>query len=190
MKDLAMNQLLPRAAVAATLALAALAAQADTVVVNVGGAQSVNLQGEAGNTVWLVDIGANAVLNSLTWQVTLDSFSPSSLSEMQVSFGGSSGLDLITLAPGLADAVSGSGSYSGTLDLSGFGIAAGSDGLLRIEFSESYKDFAVGVAEGQWTSGTLSFDVSAVPEPATAAFALLGLGLVGAQVRRRRAAQA
>jgi hypothetical protein len=189
MKDLTMNAFLPRAAAAATLALAALSAQAAPVVVNVGGAQSVNLQGEAGNTVWLIDIGANSVLNSLTWQVALDAFSPSSLSEMQVSFGSSSGLDLLTLAPGLADVVSGSGSYSGTLDLSGFGVAVGADGLLRIEFSEAYKDFAVGVAEGQWTSGTLSFDVSAVPEPATAALALLGLALVGAQARRRRATQ-
>lgn len=183
-----MNKLLPRTAAAATLAVAALAAQAGTVLVNVAGAQSVNLQGEAGNTVWLVDIGANAVLNSLTWQVALDAFSPSSLSEMQVSFGGSSGLDLVTLAPGLADTVSGSGSYSGTLDLSGFGLAAGADGLLRIEFSEAYKDFAVGVTEGQWTSGTLTFDVSAVPEPTTTALALIGLALVGAGARRRRAA--
>ncbi len=185
-----MNKLLPCAAAAATLALAAAAAQAGTVDVNVAGAQSINLQGEAGNTVWLVNIGANAVLNSLTWQVTLNAFSPSSLSEMQVSFGSSSGLDLVTLAPGLADAVSGSGSYSGTLDLSGFGLAAGADGLLRIEFSEAYKDFAVGVTEGQWTNGTLSFDVSAVPEPTTAALALLGMALVGANLRRRRAAAA
>lgn len=185
-----MNHFVSRAAAAAALTLAALSAQADTVVVNVTGAQSVNLQGETGNTVWLVNIGANAVLNALTWQVSLDAFSPSSLSEMQVSFGNSSGLDLVTLAPGLADAVSGTGSYSGTLDLSGFGLAAGTDGLLRIEFSEAYKDFAVGVAEGRWQSGTLSFDVSAVPEPATAALALAGLALVGAQARRRRAAQA
>ena len=74
MKDLTMNAFLPRAAAAATLALAALSAQAAPVVVNVGGAQSVNLQGEAGNTVWLIDIGANSVLNSLTWQVALDAF--------------------------------------------------------------------------------------------------------------------
>ncbi|RTL39507.1 MAG: PEP-CTERM sorting domain-containing protein [Burkholderiales bacterium] len=187
MKDITMNKCLLRAAAAASLAVAALTAQADTVVVNVTGAQSINLQGEAGNTVWLVNVGANAVLNAMNWQVSLNAFSPSSLSEMQVSFGNSAGTDLVTLAPGLADLVSGSGNYSGTLDLSAFGLAVGADGLLRIEFSEAYKDFAVGVAEGQWTSGTLSFDVSAVPEPATPALALLGLALVSAQVRRRRA---
>lgn len=171
-------------AAAAALALSAAAAGATPVVVDVSGAQSVNLQGEAGNTVWLVNVGANALVNALDWNVTLDAFSPSSLSEMQVSFGSSSGQDLLTIAPGLLDAVSGSGSYSGTLDLSGYGIAAGADGLLRIEFSEAYKDLATGTVEGQWRAGTLTFDVSAVPEPASAALVLLGLGVVATQARR------
>ena len=173
-------------AAAAALAFSAAAAQATPVVVDVTGAQSVNLQGEAGNTVWLVNVGANALINSLDWAVTLTAFAPSQLAEMQVSFGSSSGLDLITLTPGQLDLSSGSGSYSGTVDLSTFGITAGADGLLRIEFSEAYKDLALGTVEGQWTSGSLTFDVSAVPEPATAALALLGLGLVGAQARRSR----
>lgn len=178
---------LAAAATLAALALGGAAAQATPVVVDVSGAQSVNLQGEAGNTVWLVNVGANALVNALDWSVTLNAFSPSSLSEMQVSFGNSGGLDLLTIAPGLLDNVSGSGSYSGTLDLSGYGIAAGADGLLRIEFSEAYKDLAVGTAEGQWTAGTLTFDVSAVPEPASVTLALVGLGLVGTQLRRRQA---
>lgn len=175
-----------RLAAAAALALAGLAAQATPVVVNVAGAQSVNLQGEAGNTVWLVDIGANAVLNSLDWAVTLSAFAPSSLSEMQVSFSSSSGLDQITLAPDAFAGFSNAGSYAGSLSLAGMGVATGADGLLRIEFSEGFKDFAVNVAEGRWTSGTLSFDVSAVPEPTGAALALMGLGVIGLRARRTR----
>ena len=171
---------------AAALALAGLSAQAATYVVNVAGTASTNLLGETGNTVLLVDVGANAVLDSLDWAVMLNAFSPSSLSEMQVSFGSSSGLDLITFSPAAADTLSGTGSYSGTLSLAGLGVAAGADGLLRIEFSEAYKDFAVGVAEGQWVSGTLNLNVSAVPEPASVALVLLGLGLVGGAVRRSR----
>ncbi|MBW8845082.1 MAG: hypothetical protein JF607_08940 [Burkholderiales bacterium] len=61
---------LQRFAAIAALGLAGIAsisAQAAPVVVDVSGAQSINLQGEAGNTVWLIDIGANAVLNSLDW---------------------------------------------------------------------------------------------------------------------------
>lgn len=179
---------LQRLAAAAALSLAGLTAQAAPVTVDVTGAQSINLQGETGNTVWLIDIGANSVLNALNWAVTLNAFSPSLLSEMQVSFGSSSGVEAITFAPDAFDGFSGAGSYSGSLDLTGFGIAAGADGLLRLEFSEAYKDFAAGVAEGQWTAGNLSFDVTAaaVPEPASLALVLLGLGLVGAQARRTR----
>lgn len=182
-----MKQLQRLAAVAA-LGLASLATQAAPIVIDVSGAQSINLQGEAGNTVWLIDIGANAVLNSLDWTLSLNAFAPSNLSEMQVSFGSSSGLDAITFAPGAADSFSGSASYTGSLDLTGVGVAAGADGKLRIEFSEGYKDFANGVAEGQWVSGNLTFDVTAaaVPEPASAALVLLGLGMVGLQARRAR----
>lgn len=183
MKAPAMNQL-HRLAAAATLAAASLTAGAATVVVDVSGAQSVNLQGEAGNTVLLVDIGAHMLLNSIDWAVTLNAVAPSSLGEMQVSFGNSSGLDLVTFSPDAFDA--GAGSYAGSLSLAGLGVATGADGQLRIEFSESFKDFALGTVEGRWTSGTLSFDVSAVPEPASALLALLGLGVVGARARRSR----
>ena len=186
-----MNKL-QRLAATATLGFAALLAstssQASTVTVDVSGAQSINLQGEAGNTVWFVNIGAAALLASLDWTLQLNAFAPSSLGDMQVSFGSSSGLDLITLTPALGDGFSGTGSYTSSVDLTPYGITAGTDGLLRIEFSEAYKDFANGVAEGQWVSGSLGLGVTAaaVPEPASAALAALGLGLLGLQTRRAR----
>jgi hypothetical protein len=173
-----------RLAAIAALALASLAVQAAPVVVDVGGAQSINLLGEAGNTVWLVDIGANAVLTSLDWNVALTAFAPSALAEMQVSFGSATGADLLTLSPGSADPFGGSGSYVGSMDLTGLGLAVGADGLLRIEFSEGFKDFALDMAEGQWVSGNLTFGISAVPEPAGVALLLAGLGLVAVRARR------
>ena len=184
--------LLSAIATAALFAALAPTAHAATVDVDVAGARSVDLLGDAANTVWFVDVGANAVLNTLSWSVTLEAFSPSVLSEMQLSFGASSGLDLVSFAPAEGDFSSGTGSFAGTLDLSGLGLGVGADGLLRLEFSEAFKDLAPGVADGRWLSGTLSFDVSqvsTVPEPGSLLLVLAGLALmagIGAAGRLRR----
>ena len=103
---------------------------------------------------------------------------------MQVSFGSATGTDLLTLSPGSADPFGGSGSYVGSMDLTGLSLAVGADGLLRIEFSEGFKDFALDMAEGQWVSGNRTFGISAVPEPAGVALLLAGLGLVAVRARR------
>lgn len=178
---------LQRVAAVAALGIAALAAQAAPVVVDVAGAHSVNLLGEAGNTVWLVDVGAGAVLNAIAWDVSLNALDPSLLGEMLVSFGDSAGVDLASLAVAGSDSRAGAGSYAGSLDLSPLGLRVGSDGMLRIEFSEAYKDFAQDTSEGAWLSGMLSFDVSvaAVPEPAGMALVVAGMALLGAQRRHR-----
>jgi len=183
-----MKQQLQHLAAAVTLGLASLTATAAPVAVDVSSAQSINLLGEAGNTVWLIDVGANALLTSLDWALDLNAFDPSLLAEMQVSFGDSSGSNLLTFTPGGADFNSGAGSYSGSLDLSAFGLSVGADGLLRLEFSDAFKDFANGVSEGEWVSGNLTFGVSAgaLPEPASVALVLLGLGLVASARRMRR----
>lgn len=156
------------------------------VAVDTTGIGSLGLLGEDGNTVLQIDIGAFTRLHALDWSVRLEAFAPSTLAELQVSFGNSAGLDQVTLAPAAADGFSGTGDYSGTVDLRELGLAAGADGLLRIEFSEAYKDAAAGVADGQWLSGTLRFEISPVPEPATAGLALGGVALVALAAMRRR----
>lgn len=180
------SRLIAAAALASAGLCTANAALAADVVVDVTGAKSFNQLLEDGNTVWYVDIGANAVLTSVAWNVTLSAVAPSTLADMQVSFGRSDGVDLVNLTPdALGD--SGAGSYSGSLDLTGWGLGAGADGKLRIEFNEAFDDFAPGMAEGEWVSGSLTFGVSAVPEPSTALLAALGAGVIAGARRRRRA---
>lgn len=180
-----------RLATAAALAVASAGAWALPFVVDVSGAQSVNLLGESGNTVLMVDVGADAALESLQWDVTLEALAPSVLSEMQVSFGDASGASGLTLTPGSQDFISGVARYTGLLDLRPFALKAGADGWLRVEFSESFKDLAPGVAEGRWLTGTLRFETATaaavVPEPASAWLAVLGLGVVAGAARARRA---
>jgi len=58
---------------------------------------------------------------------------------------------------------------------------------LRLEFYESLDDFA-DEWDALWQSGSLTFEVSPIPEPST--YGLMGLGLLGvaAAARRRKAA--
>lgn len=181
-----MNKQLHRLAITAALACAGLLAgtpahAADTVV-DVTGIHSVEQIGDPANTVLFVNIGANALVTWLSWNVTLQAFAPSSVDEMQVSLGsGTSQLDI----PLTAFSSFNGTAYTGTLDLTGLGVAAGADGQLRLEFSETFKD-RLGEPDGQWLSGQLTLGVSPVPEPASALLAVAGLALL-AGVRGRRA---
>lgn len=180
-----MNKQLHRLATTAALACAGLlagtSAHAADVVVDVAGVHSFEQIGDPANTVLLVNIGANALVTWLSWNVTLQAFAPSSVDEMQVSLGsGTSQLDI----PLTAFSSFNGTAYTGTLDLTGLGVAAGADGKLRIEFSETFKD-RLGNPDGQWLSGQLTMGVSAVPEPAGAALAVIGLAVVAGARRRQ-----
>lgn len=164
------------------------------ITVNVGGIQSVGLRGDADNTVILLDIGANSVVTSVSYDFTLTAYDPSWLTEMMLGFENSKQTDGVFFTPGLGEWYSGSGTYSGFADLVELDLdfEVGVDGILRLEFFEDWDDMAG--ADGQWDFGSITFNVEPaageVPEPATGLLVGAGLALLGWTGRRRRGAGA
>ncbi|MEL4180947.1 PEP-CTERM sorting domain-containing protein [Roseateles sp. PN1] len=147
------------------------------LVLDVSGIDSKDALGSPLNTVLNVQVGANALINSLTWDLQLQAFDPSWLSHIKLSLGPSSGAGLVAFTPGINDEYSGSAHYSGSANLVDYGLAfqVGADGLLRLEFFEGV-DNGVEPTDGKWLSGTLSLGISPVPEPSS--YGLMALGLI------------
>ena len=149
-----------------------------SLAIDVAGAQSVGLAGTPGNTVKSFNVGANALITSVDWQVTLTAFGASWLSDMELRFGSSASNDGVWFTPG-SDNHNGSMTYAGTANLAELGLAfqVQADGILRLEFSELMKDQGPGIADGQWDVGLVTVGItSAVPEPES--YGLMALGLL------------
>ena len=124
------------------------------LVVDVSGIQSYDERGNAGNTVLTFNVGANAVITSVSYDVSLRSLVPSYLSEIGLAFSDAAGT-IFGLVPGFGVDASGTGTFAGTVALPA-NFAVGSDGLLVLEFFEFFDDFA-NQADGIWDSGTVTF---------------------------------
>jgi hypothetical protein len=157
------------------------------VTVDVSGIADMDERGADSNIIKELFIRAGASIESLKWDVNLTSHDPSYLSEMQLTFSDSLG-NGVTFTPGGGDDFEGTGSYAGFQDLREIGqnFQLGSDGLLRLEFHDAYKDLAFDEPDGTWNFGTLTFGVSTVPEPQTLAL-LLGALLSMRVAAKRRA---
>ena len=142
------------------------------------------------NEVYVLDVGAFSTITGVGYDVTIHASSPSWLLEATVDFTDSGNMGGVRLNVGFGEDMPGTASYSsgGIIDLVGLGLNfnVGADGLLRLEFSESFDDYADDW-DALWQSGSLTFEVSPIPEPST--YGLMALGLLGvaAAARRRKA---
>ena len=141
-----------------------------------------------------LNVGANATITSISYNVNITAFSPSYLSEMGLAFSDSGVNTGVLLIPGVDDVGPGTATYSDIVDLvaEGQSFSVNADGILRLEFYEDYLDFLS--PDGIWNFGTITFYTDAldepptgeVPEPASGLLIGAGLAMMGYSARRRR----
>lgn len=175
--------------------LACTSAFATPFTFNVAGTQSYAGFGNAANTVYEINVGANATITSVSFDVNVTAYTPSWLSELGLGFTNGGVTDGVLLRPGSGFNASGTATFSDVVDLvaQGLSFSVDADGILRLEFFEQFNDASIS-PDGIWNSGTFTFftdgvDVpppSDVPEPATGLLMGAGLGLMGYTARRRR----
>ncbi|MEK8053064.1 PEP-CTERM sorting domain-containing protein [Ideonella sp. DXS22W] len=149
---------------------------------------STGLQGDADNTTLAFHLPSLAYITGLTWTVDVQAFDPSWLQELTLSLTATSG-EGVQFSPAPNAAAAGSFQGQGRVDLvnSGLAFRLAADGRLNLEVYDAVDDLP-GLADGRWRSATLQLAyTAAVPEPASVALLLAGIGVVGLRHRRERA---
>ncbi|MBL8746080.1 MAG: hypothetical protein JNK58_06965 [Phycisphaerae bacterium] len=166
----------------------------DIATVDVTGIPSWDALGSPNNVVMYLWVGPFNQVMGIGWDVVLQTIIPTSWrSEIIVQISDSAGGSIGGLSPGLDGSPGGSTRYTSAgqiINLAQNGhpnIVALGDGLLRLEFFESYDDVA-GQIDGLWVSGALQLQtihqIPPIPAPAAAGL-LLAAGFSGIRRKHR-----
>lgn len=133
-----------------------------TKVVDISGTESWDGPGDSDNVKLNVDLGAcSPVFTGIGWDVTIETFGLSWLSEATIGFTDTDGDpagEFASIAPGAGDTFPGIATYSGTRDFASSGITPPTldNGFVELEFYESFNDFVDGVDAEYKTTSTLT----------------------------------
>lgn len=148
----------------------------ELILFDVTGIESRDGRGAPINEVRHMNIGSGNSILGYGWAVEMTAFSPSWRSEMRIRISDSTaigGLDLVVGSEGSGPSIEASLNYIKFANYNLPNITALADGLIRLEFFESYDDHPA-APDGVWNSGHLQL-LATIPAPASAGL----LGLVG-----------